>query len=157
MRIANALLGIILTFTPWNVRASKNSMSGTEAITTAAAAAAAARKSVARELRFLMSSNNNNSNNYEYKRNYITIIEPDNFVSLDPDGRSTEERIKQVTDTQTLPTSIGTSTIQNGTLRLLTYIITPFICFVFGYSFLLKSPFKSSFMLHIFPFSFLFL
>ena len=141
MRISNALLGIILTFTPWNVRASKNSMSGTEAITTAAAAAAAARKSVARELRFLMSSNNNNSNNYEYKRNYITIIEPDNFVSLDPDGRSTEERIKQVTDTQTLPTSIGTSTIQNGTLRLLTYIITPFICFVFGYSFLLKSPF----------------
>ena len=140
MRIANALLGIILAFTPWNVRASKNSMSGTEAITTAAAAAAAARKSVARELRFLMSSNNNNSNNYEYKRNYITIIEPDNFVSTDPDGQSAGARIVQVTDgTMTIPTSIGTAIIQNGTflfqfiyhiiwhtLRLLIYIITLF-------------------------------
>lgn len=90
-------------------------MSGTDAITAAAAAAAAARKSVARQLRFLMSSNNNNSDNYEYKRNYITIIEPENFVSLDPDGRSAADRFDKVTDKQTVPTSIGTSTIQNGT------------------------------------------
>ena len=136
MRISNALVGIILTFTSWNVRASKNGMSGTDAI----AAAAAARESVQREFRLLMSSNNNNSNNYEYKRNYITIIEPDNFVSLDPDGRSTEERIKQVTDTQTLPTSIGTSTIQNGTFLL------QFIYHIIQYTLrLLIFPFHSRF------------
>ena len=127
MRISNALVGIILTFTSWNVRASKNGMSGTDAI----AAAAAARESVQREFRLLMSSNNNNSNNYEYKRNYITIIERDNFLSTDPDGKSAGDRIFQVTMDRTIPTAIGTSTIQNGTLRLLTYIITPFICFVF--------------------------
>jgi hypothetical protein len=143
MRISNALVGIILTFTSWNVRASKNGMSGTDAI----AAAAAEKESVQREFRSLMSSNNNNSNNYQYKRNYITIIEPDNFLSTDPDGQSAGARIVQVTDgTMTIPTSIGTAIIQNGTfllqfiyhiirhtLRLLIYIITR--C-----SFSLKSP-----------------
>ncbi|OEU14871.1 hypothetical protein FRACYDRAFT_241428 [Fragilariopsis cylindrus CCMP1102] len=110
MRISNALVGIILTFTSWNVRASKNGMSGTDAI----AAAAAARESVQREFRLLMSSNNNNSNNYEYKRNYITIIERDNFLSTDPDGKSAGDRIFQVTQDMTIPTSIGTAIIQNG-------------------------------------------
>merc|ERR1712166_604009 len=67
------------------------------------------------EFRALMSSNNNNSNNYVYKRNYITIIEPDNFLSTDPDGQSAGARIVQVTDgTMTIPTSIGTAIIQNG-------------------------------------------
>merc|ERR1712166_354470 len=108
--MGNALVGIILTFTSWNVRASKNGMSGTDAI----AAAAAEKESVQREFRLLMSSNNN-SNNYEYKRNYITIIEPDNFLSTDPDGQSAGARIVQVTDgTMTIPTSIGTAIIQNG-------------------------------------------
>ena len=109
MRISNALRAIILTFTSWNVCASKDSMSGNDAI---AAAAAAARESAAREL---LGSSSNNNNNYEYKRNYICIIEPDNFVSNDPNGVSAGGRIIQVTADRTIPASIGTSIVQNGT------------------------------------------
>ena len=143
MRISNALVGIILTFTSWNVRASKNGMSGTDAI----AAAAAARESVQREFRSLMSSNNNNSNNYEYKRNYITIIEPDNFVSTDPDQILDQlvSVINQFTlPPQTIPTFIGTSTIQNGTflLQCIYHIIQytlRLLIFPFSFSFLFLS------------------
>ena len=146
MRISNALLGIILTFTPWNVRASKNSMSGTAAIAAAAATAAAARDSVQREL-LGMSSNKNNNNSYEYRRTYITIIEPDNFVSTDPDQILDQlvSVINQFTlPPQTIPTFIGTSTIQNGTflLQFIYHIIQytlRLLIFPFSFSFLFLS------------------
>jgi len=61
------------------------------------------------------SSSSSSNNDYTYRRNYVAVIEPENFVSFLPDGGSIAERIFGGAGPGSVPQLQGSTTILNGT------------------------------------------
>jgi hypothetical protein len=55
------------------------------------------------------------SKDYYYRRNYVAIIEPENFVTLFPNGGGIAENIFDFGNSGVVPQLQGSSTILNGT------------------------------------------